>query len=244
MVRFRSGKPPSGKRPGPPQKPALRIQTTTLWEYPSQHYGTGEQGSKSFEGATPSYVVWNLLQRYTREGELAVDPFAGSGTTLDVAKDTRRRSFGSDIAPFRKDIIRADARQLPLRNQAADFIFMDPPYGTHLEYSGDARCIGELSTRDGSYYRAMADAFKEAARVLRPGRFIAVYVSDSFEKGKPFSPIGFELFGLLQKRFEPVDVVAVVRHNRKLQLGNWHKAAEEGNFFLRGFNYLLLFRKK
>jgi hypothetical protein len=35
--------------------------------------------------------------------------------------------------------------------------------------------------------------------------------------------------------FEPVDVVAVVRHNKTLEMGNYRKAAEEGNFFLRGF---------
>jgi hypothetical protein len=26
-------------------------------------------------------------------------------------------------------------------------------------------------------------------------------------------------------------------------MGNYRKAADEGNFFLRGFNYLLIFRK-
>jgi hypothetical protein len=40
-----------------------------------------------------------------------------------------------------------------------------------------------------------------------------------------------------------VDIISVVRHNAKLTRGNWHKAAEEGNFFLRGFNYLLVARK-
>jgi hypothetical protein len=35
-----------------------------------------------------------------------------------------------------------------------------------------------------------------------------------------------------------------VRHNQKLARGNWRKAAEEGNFFLRGFNYLFLFKKE
>ena len=38
--------------------------------------------------------------------------------------------------------------------------------------------------------------------------------------------------------------VAVTRHNRTLEMGNFRKAADEGNFFLRGFNYLMLFRKR
>jgi hypothetical protein len=57
-------------------------------------------------------------------------------------------------------------------------------------------------------------------------------------------PIGLELFSLLRRRFKPIDIIAVVRHNEKLQRGNWHKAAEEENFFLRGFNYLFIVKKE
>ena len=103
--------PPRHERP---KKPPLRLQTTTLWEYPSQHYGAAEQGDKRYVGATPSYVIWNVLSRYTKEGALVVDPMCGSGTTLDVARDLRRRARGFDLAPYRKDIERADARELPL----------------------------------------------------------------------------------------------------------------------------------
>ena len=47
----------------------------------------------------------------------------------------------------------------------------------------------------------------------------------------------------LRKRFQPVDVISVVRHNASLGKGNFNKAAEEGNFFLRGFNYLFIMKK-
>jgi hypothetical protein len=72
---------------------------------------------------------------------------------------------------------------------------------------------------------------------------MALYVSDSLVKGKHFCPIGFELFGLLRKRFTPVDIVCVTRHNTDLSKGNYHKAAQEGNFLLRGFNYLFIMQK-
>ena len=109
------------------QKPPLRIQPTTLWDYPSQHYGQELQGDPNYRGATPSYVVWNLLQRYTREGDLVVDPCVGSGTTLDVAADTGRRARGFDLTPARNDNELADARELPQPDSACDFVFIDPP---------------------------------------------------------------------------------------------------------------------
>lgn len=226
------------------QRPALKVQSTTLWEYPSQHYGLGMQGHKDYKGATPSWVIWNLLQRYTRENDKAVDPMCGSGTTLDVCKDLKRVGIGFDIAPFREDIQKADARKLPLGAGSADFFFMDPPYSTHIQYSGDPACIGELDAASPEYYAAMKLTIREAFRVLKNRRYFAIYVSDSFKKGKPFNPIGFDLFAIAREQFKPVDIISVVRHNRNLKLGNWHNAAVEGNFFLRGFNYLLIFKKE
>ncbi|NLV44751.1 MAG: site-specific DNA-methyltransferase [Candidatus Hydrogenedentes bacterium] len=222
-------------------KPAL--MTTTLWDFPSQQYGDESQGDKNYRGATPAYILWNLLQRYTKPGELVVDPMAGSGTTLDVARELKRRALGYDVNVTRKDIFNCDARKLPLEDEKAAFVFLDPPYSTHIHYSDDPRCIGKLSAHTADYYTAMGEVLDEVKRILKPGRHMALYVSDSFQKGKPFCPIGFELFQRLRERFEPVDIISVTRRNTTLDKGNYHKAAIEGNYFLRGFNYLFIMKK-
>ena len=251
-----------------PPKPPLRTFTTTLWEYPSQHYDTpGErgatQGDPNYRGATPSWVIWQLLTRYTREKDLVVDPMCGSGTTLAVARDLKRRALGYDLASNAEGIFRADARKLPLEDAVADFAFVDPPYSTHIDYSDDPRCIGKLDAggpdAGAAYYAAMDQVIAELHRVLKNNRYMALYCSDSWRKrkggpddapeelstkGGTFMPIGFELFALLRRHFKPVDIVAVVRQNEKLKRGNWHKVAEEQNFFLRGFNYLFIMKKE
>ncbi|MFZ9692777.1 MAG: DNA methyltransferase [Phycisphaerales bacterium] len=288
----RRPEPPREPRsPAPGRRPPLSIATTTLWEYPSQHYDAhaidapdpaevevgdsvdsaarladeaasrapqrrdrNMQGDRGYVGATPSWVIWQLLQRYTRPKALCVDPMAGSGTSLDVARDLGRRALGYDLRPTRKDIFRADARSLPLEDSVADFAFVDPPYSTHVDYSDDPRCIGKLDAGGGdrgvAYYEAMRAVIGELFRVLKPGRVLGLYVSDSYRRrrgAKPgeglFMPIGFELFSIMRERFEPLDIVSVVRHNAKLDKGNWRRAAEEQNFFLRGFNYLFIMRK-
>lgn len=217
------------------------------------------QGDNAYTGVTPSWVIWQLLTRYTREGDVVLDPMCGSGTTLDVAADLNRRGIGFDLSShtLRKDIRHADARSLPLPDSSVDFVFLDPPYSTHVNYSYHPHCIGKLDAMgdDGgkAYYSAMNAVIKEAHRVLRERRYLGLYVSDSYRKrrakgadspGGKFAPIGFELFSILRKYFKPVDIIAVVRHNQKLSRGNWHKAAEEGNFFLRGFNYLFVMKKQ
>ena len=93
----------------------------------------------------------------------------------------------------------------------------------------------------------VGDCFAEAERILAPGGILAVYVSDSFEKrrapGDTFVGIGAEFYCMLRTRLQPVDHIAVVRGNTKLDNPEYHAAAQEGNFFLRGFNHLLIFRK-
>ena len=206
--------------------------------------GRGRQGDSDYAGATPSYVIWNLLQRYTREKWLVVDPMAGSGTTLDVARDLNRRALAYDVEPTREDVFRADARKLPLETGKADFVFVDPPYSAHVKYSGRPECIGELDARRGhAYYEAMEKVILEIHRVLKPERHMALYVSDSAKKGSPLEPIGFKLFAMLSQLFLCEDIVAVVRHNKSLKRQNWHDAAAQGNFFLRGFNYLFIMYK-
>lgn len=225
-------------------KPKLTLQSTTLWEYPSQHYGRHMQGDKEYKGATPSYVIWNLLERYTRETDKILDPMCGSGTTLDVCMDMKRTGIGFDLAPYREDIQQADARKLPLESSSVDFVFVDPPYSTHLEYSDHPQCIGKLDANTMEYFVEMEKVIGEIFRVLKNRRYFALYVSDSFKKGKPFVPIGFELFSIMRKKFKPVDIISVVRHNRTLKRNHWHTAAVDGNFFLRGFNYLFIMKKE
>jgi SAM-dependent methyltransferase len=227
----------------PPRKPPLQIQPTTLWDYPSQHYGERQQGSARYVGATPSYVIWNLLQRYTRPGDLVIDPFCGSGTTLDVAKDLGRPARGFDVAPFRPDIEPADARALPLPDESVDFVFMDPPYADHIHYSDHPDCIGRMQP-DEAYFAAIEAVVRETWRVLKDRRYFGFYVGDHYSKKHGFVPIGARSLAIIGQYFRLVDHVCVVRHNKSLKMGQWRRAAEEGNFFLRGFNHLVIAKKE
>lgn len=228
--------------------PPAKLQTTTLWYHPTQQYGDEVMGDPRFEGRTPAWVIWNLLQRYTRAEDLVVDPFAGGGTTLDVARSLGRTVRGFDLAPAREDIERADARALPLADASVDFFFLDPPYSTHLDYAkGAAPRAGDLGALDAfepAYFEAFERVFAELERCLKDRRYLALYVSDSYKKKRGFVGIGARFFAQLERRFRAVDHVAVVRGNRKLEKPRFHRVAEEENFFLRGFNHLLIFKKE
>jgi len=222
------------------KKPSL--ETTTLWDFPTQNYGDKPHGDNKFNGVTPAFIIWNLIQRYTKEGDLVVDPMSGSGTTVDVCKDENRKVIGYDIAPRRKDIIKNDARKIPLEDNSVDFVFIDSPYSDNIKYSNDPKCIGKLSCENEDFFIALETVAKEINRILKPGKAMAWLIGDQC-KQKKFIPVGLKLYEILTKYFEPIDLVCISRHNQTSNTPIWHERARLFNFYLRGFKYLLIVKK-
>lgn len=218
------------------------LEVTTLWDFPFQSGTPDRFGASSFHGVSPSGVAWNLIARYTKPGDFVIDAMAGSSTTLDVANVLGRRGLGFDLAPQRADVVRADARSLPLPDACADLCFVDPPYSDNVRYSDDPRCIGRISCRDERFYAALEGVAAEVARVLRPGGIAAWLISDGY-KDRCFTPVGFRLFAILSKHLSPVDIVCVTRRNDRSLSPMWEHRARLHGFFLRGFKYLFISRK-
>lgn len=226
-----------------PPRTDRRLEATTCWDFPTQRLGDLPAGDPRFNGCTPALVVWNLLQRYTRPGDLVVDAMAGSGTTLDVARICGRRVLAFDLHPTRPDIIECDARKLPLEEGAVDLHVIDSPYSDNIAYSDEPGDIGKLSARTEAFYEALDAVAGELYRTLRPGGIVAWVISDEYRQGT-FTPVGFRLYGDLLRRFAPVDILCLVRrHDRSLN-PLWEHRARKRNFFLRGFKYVFLLRKE
>src|SRR2546426_6037304 len=218
------------------------LEATTLWDFPAQSPDLREFGDHRFNGVTPASVVMNLVRRYSRPGDLVVDAMAGSGTTLDVARALGRRVLGFDLAPRRIDIVRNDARHLPLPDDSVDLHFVDPPYSDNVRYSDDAACLGRVSCSEGEFLEAMEAIARELLRTLKPRHVLGWLTSDAYRHGR-FTPLGFLTFEMLTKFFEPVDVVCVARRNDRSANPMWEHRARRFGFYLRGFKYLFILRK-
>jgi tRNA1(Val) A37 N6-methylase TrmN6 len=114
----------------------------------------------------------NLLWFYTDPGQVVVDLFAGSGTTVDVAKAMGRRVWAADIRGNHY------SPHLPIRQhdattgwpdgapRKADLVFLDPPYWKQAagRYSGEPNEMAEMDM--DSFYAAwwkIAEACMEHA---------------------------------------------------------------------------------
>lgn len=218
------------------------IFATTLWDYPTQSYGKTPKGDNKYPGVTPAFIIYNLIQRYTKPGDLVVDPMAGSGTTLDVCKEEGRRCICYDIAPTRPDVIQNDSRKIPLEDNSVDMIFVDSPYSDNIRYNDHPDCIGKISCEEERFYDELEKVMSECHRILKPGKVLGWLIGDQWVKRK-FTPVGFKIYQRLGKYFDTVDIICVVRRSQTSNTAVWYERARRFNFFLRGFKYLFIMKK-
>lgn len=157
-----------------------------------------DAGSKSYFGRMPPQVVENLLWLYTKPGDIVVDPFAGGGTTIDVAKRMGRRVWASDLNPstptlpiHKHDITTCWPENAPKK---ADFILLDPPYWQQAKgrYSESRADLGNVSL--DKFRELWLGVVKVCAKHLADDGHLAFIVSPTqLEDGKVIDH-GFEMY--------------------------------------------------
>ncbi len=114
----------------------------------------GTSGTKKIHPATfPISLSKKIISLFTHQGELVLDPFVGSGTTLLAAKDLNRNAVGFDLQKdyinlsylrlsqnnglfldSRQIVIQDDARNIPtyIDKEKISLIWTSPPYANLL----------------------------------------------------------------------------------------------------------------
>jgi DNA modification methylase len=119
-------------------------------------YNVWKQQTKSVGpdhfGNSESRWLENLLYLYTDPGSIIVDPFAGSGSTIDICKKRKRRYFVSDRKPIvereheiRKHDLTDGPPKVP-RWKDVKLVYLDPPYWKQAEgrYSNDPTDLANM----------------------------------------------------------------------------------------------------
>jgi hypothetical protein len=135
-------------------------------------------GDGSFFGRMPPAVVENLLWLYTEPGDVVIDPFAGGGTTIDVAKQMGRRIWAADLTPSTPTlpIHQHDATQ-SWPAPKATLILLDPPYWQQAKgrYSSESTDLGNMTLDE--FMAAWKAVIKNAKAKLADGGRLAFVIS-------------------------------------------------------------------
>ena len=235
----------------------FELEMNTVWSFPDR--GKWATHDAKYRGNWSPYIPRNLLLRYSNEGDLILDQFAGGGTTLVEAKLLNRNVIGVDInnnalehckekCDFEYEnsgkvyFYEADARNLNfISDKSIDFICTHPPYANIIKYSEDIENdLSHLKVKD--FLIEMEKVASESYRVLKKDKFCGVLMGDTRQKGH-IIPMSFEVMKIFEKvGFKTKEIIIKEQHNCKAT-GFWKTNSVKYNFLLIAHEYLFVFKK-
>lgn len=236
----------------------FELEMTTHWSFPKR--GDWATHDAKWRGNWSPYIPRNLLLRYSQEGDLVLDQFAGGGTTLVEAKLLNRNIIGVDIndvalerckekidfdyeaAKGRVELHKGDARNLDfISDDSIDFVCTHPPYANIIKYSEGIE--GDLSQlKVSEFLEEMKLVASESYRVLKKGRFCAILMGDTRQKGH-MVPMSFDVMRIFEEAgFKLKELIIKEQHNCRAT-GYWKTNSIKYNFLLIAHEYLFVFKK-
>lgn len=197
----------------PMQPDDFKLERTTVWSFPNR--GDWASHTAQYRGNWSPRVVRNVIEMYSKPGDIVLDPMVGGGTTPVECLLLGRNSISSDINPgaisitkdrlnFPKDLIKdvpatkhktyvGDIRNLDkISNESIDLIATHPPYANIIKYApsvdGDISQINDY----GLFFKEFSKAIKEFYRVLKPGAYCAILIGDTHNKSH-YVPISYRM---------------------------------------------------
>lgn len=139
-------------------------------------------------------------------------------------------------------IMQGDARNLDmLVDESVDLICTHPPYANIIQYSEDIEDdLSHLKVPD--FLNEMKKVASESYRVLKKGKFCAILMGDTRQKGHMI-PMSFEVMKIFQDTgFKLKELIIKEQHNCKAT-GFWKTNSVKYNFLLIAHEYLFVFHK-
>ncbi|RZD16538.1 MAG: methyltransferase domain-containing protein [Candidatus Acididesulfobacter guangdongensis] len=248
----------------------FNLEQNTVWSFKSR--GTWATHNGNYRGNWSPYIPRNIILRYSKEQDLVLDYFCGSGTTAVEAKLLNRNFIGIDI--------NENAIKLAQENINFNFLFKTAIGTTKsLEFSeisvdlkiGDARDLhfindnsidlicshppyanivqythnnnDDLSNYEvNDFINEIEKVAAESYRILRDGKYCSILIGD-MRKNKNVIPLGFwTIEKYLKAGFILKELIIKRQHNCKTT-GFWYTNSIKYNFLLLAHEYLAVFEK-
>jgi len=236
----------------------FELEMTSHWSFPKR--GDWATHDAKWRGNWSPYIPRNVILRYSQEGDLVLDQFAGGGTTLVEAKLLNRNIIGVDVndvalarckekIAFEHEgangevyLYKGDARKLDfIEDESIDLICTHPPYADIIQYSEDIENdLSHLNMK--AFLPEIHKVAEEAYRVLKKDKFCAVLMGDTRKNGM-VQPLAFETMTMFRLAgFKLKEIIIKEQHNCQAT-GYWKTNSVKYNFLLLAHEYLFVFKK-
>ncbi|MGM0365210.1 MAG: TRM11 family SAM-dependent methyltransferase [Actinomycetota bacterium] len=241
---------------------SFQKEITSVWSFPQR--GNWATHNSSFRGNFAPQIPRNIIERYSNQGDIVLDPMVGGGTTGIECKLTGRNFIGMDINPDMLEITKkamnfevpegipdcphcleiGDVRELnSIEDNSIDLIVTHPPYANIIKYS-NGQISGDLSNISSvdKFCSELGKGIKEFYRVLKGNHYCAILIGDT-RKRKHYVPLSYFVMEVFLKNgFVLKEDIIKVQHNCKTT-PYWQKQTDKYNFLLIMHEHLFVFRK-
>jgi len=200
----------------------LDINVDSLWLI-GERDKTGKHANV-YHGNFIPQIPNQLIRRYTKENEVVLDPFMGSGTTLFECEKLNRKFIGFDINTeiikyvkeqmsdtlFKdysinesdvtnkktfKPLIEKSLKQL--KNDKVHFLIMHPPYMDIVKFTDNDEDLSQISDLE-KFVKTFILAVENAMLYLEKNRYFAIVIGDVY-KNSEVIPLGFYVLDAVNK---------------------------------------------
>ncbi len=248
----------------------LDINVDSLWLIGPR--AKGGKHSNFYHGNFVPQIPNQMIRRYTEEGDVVVDLFMGSGTTLFECENLNRKYIGfdinSEVLDFVNDRMKDSTAQFFIHNcdvtsnetmsfikndltllgkKKIDLIIIHPPYWDIVKFTDHPNDLSNITNID-TFIEKFLVSVESVYKFLGRKKHLILVIGDIYKCGEVI-PLGFYLMYAIKKHFrcaiKGIIVKDMVGNRAKIgQEGLWHyRALRNGNYLFK-HEYIFVFRKE
>ena len=232
----------------------------------------GGKRENSYHGNFVPQIPSDFIRRFTKEGDVVLEPFAGSGTTLFECERLKRKYIGFDInaeivnavkskldgqskgSGLKLHVRDASSRQAEgvverdlseYGKSSADLLIVHPPYFDIIKFTDKPCDLSNAATLD-DFLRRYVDVLNRMVPFVRDNGHIALVVGDLYRNSEVV-PLGFMLMNATLASFncklKGIIVKDMVGNRAKIGLNSlWRARALRSDYYLFKHEYIFVFR--
>lgn len=204
---------------------SIKLNVDSLWMMGPR--AKGGKRENCYHGNFAPQIPNEMIQRYTNPGEVVLDMFMGSGTTLFECETLKRNFIGFDI---NEEIIRDVSKKMKdctsiqykiencdiansekvarrmkndlrsMQSSAVSLVISHPPYLDIVKFTEKLEDLSQIA--DASHFAEVyIKTVKNVWNYLKPKGIFVLVVGDVY-KNSEVVPLGFKLMNAIQENFK------------------------------------------
>lgn len=247
------------------------VDTDSLWIIASRD--KSGKHKNIYHGNFIPQIAHQLILRYTKQNDVVLDAFLGSGTTLYECENLGRKCIGLDINSEILGVVRENMPSLfnnfalnvcdntnsaqvdnamqkslqKLGAKSVQLVIFHPPYMDIVKFTQNPRDLSQFGDLD-AFLEAFLQTCQNTLKFLDKNRYFAIVIGDVYKKSEVI-PLGFYALDMIKRHFKVKlkgIIVKNIEGNRgKLKSQNiWRYRALKSDYYIFKHEYILVFKKE